>query len=227
MPESPSDRLRQARKRAGFETAAAFAAKFDLTESTYRSAENGSRGLRLPAAKRYAPLLGVTWQWLMEGGPVQNVDRAAPAPGLTEHEINIPNMPRDVPILGGGLCGEDGLFELNGQTLDHARRPPRLAGVKDAYALFVHGDSMSPWREPGQLVYVHPHQPVNVSDYVVVQLHSEGPGHAPAAYIKKLVRRSASTLRLTQFNPREDLSIATARVKAIHRVIDWSELMGL
>jgi phage repressor protein C with HTH and peptisase S24 domain len=57
-------------------------------------------------------------------------------------------MLQDVPILGGGACGEDGLFELNGQILGFARRPPMLVGVKDVYALYVYGDSMVPWREP-------------------------------------------------------------------------------
>jgi phage repressor protein C with HTH and peptisase S24 domain len=99
---------------------------------------------------------------------------------LTERVINIHQFPRDIPILGSGACGEDGLFEFNGQTLDHARRPARLQNVRDAYAMYVSGLSMcAPWREPGQLVYVHPHQPVKIGDYVVVQLNPERAGEPP------------------------------------------------
>ena len=146
---------------------------------------------------------------------------------LTTPEINIQSMPRDVPILGGASCGENGLFELNGQTLDHVRRPPRLIGVKDIYALYVHGESMAPWREPGGLVYVHPHQPVKIGDYVVVQLVAEGHDSTPAAYIKRLVRRTADQLILMQYNPRIELKLPAKKIKAVHRIMDWDELMGI
>jgi phage repressor protein C with HTH and peptisase S24 domain len=136
-------------------------------------------------------------------------------------------MPRDLPILGGGACGEDGLFEFNGQELDRARRPPRLAGVKDAYALFVQGHSMAPWREHGDLVYVHPHLPVKIGDYVVVQLKQERDGGHFPAYIKRLVRRSERECRLLQYDPRKEITIPTSKIALIHRILDWSELMGL
>lgn len=222
--------LRLARENAGYSSAADFASAHKITESTYRSHENGVRGLPIAAAKRYAPLLGVSWQYLIDG------EGELPQPSAAQHErvsekvtlpsINIQHMNRDVPILGAAACGEDGLFELNGQVHDHARRPPRLEGVKDAYAVYVCGDSMSPWREPGQLVYVHPHQPVKVGDYVVVQLAESA--NAPVhAYVKKLVRRTAEKLWLQQFNPREEISLPAKKVKSIHRIIDWSELMGI
>lgn len=67
MTQYPHDRLRQAREQAGYPTAAVFAKVHDLPESTYRSHENGARGLTLPAVRHYADLLGVPWTWLMTG----------------------------------------------------------------------------------------------------------------------------------------------------------------
>ncbi|MFI5022093.1 MAG: helix-turn-helix transcriptional regulator [Alphaproteobacteria bacterium] len=69
MAQYPHDRLREARERAGYPTAAAFAKTHELTESTYRSHENGSRGLSMAAARLYAELLGVPWTWIMAGEP--------------------------------------------------------------------------------------------------------------------------------------------------------------
>jgi phage repressor protein C with HTH and peptisase S24 domain len=86
---------------------------------------------------------------------------------------------------------------------------------------------MSPWREPGQLAYVDPHQPIKLGDYVLVQLQPEKPGEVPKAYVKKLVRRTERDLRLLQFEPREELTIPMRKVRTIHRIIDWPELMGL
>lgn len=148
---------------------------------------------------------------------------------LTDRAINPQQFPRDLPILGSGACGEDGLFELNGQIHGYARRPPRLMGVRGAYAIYVQGESMWPWRKPGQLALVDPYQPPKIGDFVVVQLKASGKdeNHHPA-YIKQLVRWNAKELRLHQFNPGEDLTLPAAKVHSVHRVIDdWAELLGL
>lgn len=136
------------------------------------------------------------------------------------------DWPRDVPVLGAAAAGADGRFDFNGQTVDHVRRPPRLAGVRDAYALYVLGESMKPWRENGALIYVHPHLPPNIGDYVVVQIHA-AEGEPPSGYVKQLVRRTPAELRLHQFNEARDIIIPARKVVSIHRVIDWSELLGL
>lgn len=109
-----------------------------------------------------AKALEVRPEWLENATPPKYEKLSAASEGketLTSPDINPLAMPQDVPILGGASCGDDGLFELNGQTLGYARRPPKLMGVKDIYALYVTGTSMVPWREPRSLVYVHPHQP--------------------------------------------------------------------
>lgn len=61
------DRLRQARINAGFKSAAEFADHFDLPEGTYRSHENGVRGMTRHVIKRYADLLHVSVDWLLTG----------------------------------------------------------------------------------------------------------------------------------------------------------------
>lgn len=139
-------------------------------------------------------------------------------------------MPRDVEVRGTASCGDGGggafTFDMSSTPIDYVRRPPRLAGITDAYALYVQGSSMSPWREEGQLVYVHPRQPAQVGDYVVVQALAKD-GETREAFLKRLVRRTATELRLMQFNPHGEIMIPVRRVVAIHRVIDWSELLGV
>lgn len=242
---SQGERLREARRAAGFRSGSEAAKRHGWTISTYLAHENGQNGLKADSAIEYAGKFNVDPGWLLTG-TTKSVDsrvstntaagnlhgRVASLPSLdTQPEpllgINIGHMPRDVPVYGSASCGEDGLFELNGQTLDYVRRPPRLSGIKDAYALYVDGDSMAPWREHGDVVYVHPHQPPKINDYVVVQLKPTEPGEAPVAYIKRLLRQTATELRLLQFNPRKEISIKTSRVGTIHKIVDWSELMGV
>jgi phage repressor protein C with HTH and peptisase S24 domain len=137
------------------------------------------------------------------------------------------HLTRDVPVRGSASCGPDGVFDFNQGTIDWVRRPPRFRGLMDAYALYVAGDSMSPWREPGDLVYVNPHQTAKNGDYVAVQLQPPGPGVSPPGYIKKMKAKSGSELKLWQYNPPKEIIIPLKKVGAIHRIIDWTELMGV
>lgn len=232
-------RLREARISAGFSTPTDAAEALSLPAPTYLGHENGSRGFKGNAA-RYADFFRVNVEWLLTGrGPMkrngvnedreQSTEKAVPEihTGVTAPDISVFEMPRDVPIYSGAIAGEDGLFEFNGQIVDRARRPPRLTGVKDAYALYVIGTSMFPWRDQGDLVFVHPHMPVKVNDYVVVQLKQQEPGGPIAAYIKRLKRRTAKEVLLEQYNPAETLSIPTSKIGTIHHIMDWPELLGI
>jgi len=64
---TPSDRLIEARRRAGFETAAEAARALNIAESTYAGHENGSRGIKLPSLDRYAKFFKVNFDWLVTG----------------------------------------------------------------------------------------------------------------------------------------------------------------
>jgi hypothetical protein len=65
--DDASARLRLARQRAGFASAAAAAAEFGWPEGAYRHHENGTRGLKLPTARRYAKAFAVSLNWLLDG----------------------------------------------------------------------------------------------------------------------------------------------------------------
>lgn len=86
MPDEVSKRLRRARERAGYKTAADFCRANDLPESTYRSHENGTRGLLPPQARLYARRLGTTMSWLLEGKDSDDIEAdylAIPAVKMT------------------------------------------------------------------------------------------------------------------------------------------------
>lgn len=61
------ERIRKAREQAGFETAADACRRFGWQLDTYRSHENGNRGVRLPTIKAYAKAFRVPEQWIISG----------------------------------------------------------------------------------------------------------------------------------------------------------------
>lgn len=81
------DRLRQARTLAGYKSAAKAAAALGLTESAYRSHENGTNGFTAEQADRYGEAFGVDPAWLMFGEELSGPDITTGAVALSSSAI--------------------------------------------------------------------------------------------------------------------------------------------
>jgi phage repressor protein C with HTH and peptisase S24 domain len=76
--DTPHERLEWARRRAGFASKAAFADAAGVPQVTYRAYENGQNGFAKSAAL-FARKLGVSAEWLLEGGPEPMTTPPSPA----------------------------------------------------------------------------------------------------------------------------------------------------
>jgi phage repressor protein C with HTH and peptisase S24 domain len=135
-------------------------------------------------------------------------------------------MPTDVPVHGTAVGGASGDFRFNGDIVDYVRRPPGIMHMRNIYALWVVGDSMAPWNKDGDLIYVSPARPAAPGDYVVVQMNDQADGEPGVAMVKQLVARTPTQLKLGQYNPEKEFTVALAKVKAVHRVLTLRELLG-
>lgn len=77
IPDSPHERLTWARERAGYRDKAHFAKVAGVNPTTYRAYENGQNGYAKLAAT-FAKKLGVTAEWLLEGGPLPSSEPPEP-----------------------------------------------------------------------------------------------------------------------------------------------------
>lgn len=139
-------------------------------------------------------------------------------------------MARDIPVLGtasGGIADNLADFELNGDVVDYVRRPPRLIGRNDVFAAYVQGYSVSPWREPGQLIYVESARPPRAMDYVLIELKPSNGDTMRPVLVKRLLGVTPTRVRLRQYTPPRDFEIDRRRILRIFRVLDWDELMGV
>lgn len=235
MTDSPNDRLKRARELAGFKSAAAFAAAYDFPESTYRSIENGTRSLTMAAAKQYAPKLGCTWGWLMDGGQFgapgsEKIDSVTKRSGGGNNDHLTHLQPWEnggtqetLKVLGMAECGADGWSLFNGDEIGRIPRPANLIGVAGAYAVYITGSSMEPRYLAGELAHINPHKPVTPGAYVLVQKKPLGPGEAPLAVIKRLVKRSGSKVILSQHSPAREIELKADEIVSMHRVVGSSE----
>lgn len=134
----------------------------------------------------------------------------------------VPSTAERIPVLGSAEGGEDGQFPFNGEIIEYVPRPPELAGVVNAYAIYVAGGSMEPRYHPGELLYVHPGRPVTPGSYVLVQFHSKDE-EPPRAMVKRLVRRSGTKVVFEQFEPPKRFDMDARTVISIHRIVGSGE----
>lgn len=127
---TPAQRLQWARKNHGaYGNATEAARAFGWPVSTYLGHENGDRNPSRAAAKKYAKVYRVRWEWLLdnEGSPTAAIERdiqSVPllswvsAGKLAEPETQIPV--EDVPLLAFADLGRGEFFALKveGDSMD-------------------------------------------------------------------------------------------------------------
>lgn len=166
---TPSDRLRQARKDAGYPTATAFAEAVGVNRNTYLQHENGTRAYDVDDAALYARRAKTTPEHLLYGRKV--------TPRADYREIV-------------GYAGADPegtvLFGHGQGTGDYAPAPPN--GSPTAQAIEIRGHSMPFFAEDGTLVWFDDQKttpdPEMIGHVVVVQLDTD------EVLIKRLLRGS-------------------------------------
>ncbi|MEQ8655639.1 MAG: helix-turn-helix domain-containing protein [Kiloniellales bacterium] len=201
-----------------------------VTQATVSKIEQGAVGLNPAKVEKLCQFFGVEPGLLLgigapSEGQTLNIN---PATGNNKKRIAPSSFPRDIPVIGGTVGGAEGDFSMNGQTVDFVRRPPALDGTKDVFALYVQGDSMSPWKEPGQLIYLNSSRPPRPGDYVVLELHSEDDGKPGKCFLKRLIRRTPSKIIVGQHNPkRDDIEFPLIEIQALYRVYEIEDLLGV
>jgi phage repressor protein C with HTH and peptisase S24 domain len=126
--------------------------------------------------------------------------------------------PRDlIPVRSAARGGDEQQMFLEDGPIDHIPRPPSLRHVRDAYSIYMIGESMTPRFRPGQLLHVNPYKPAQAGAGVVVTKTDN------AVLIKEFVRRGATVLYLRQYNPPMELEYPLAAIRDVHTVVGLDE----
>ena len=170
-------RLKDARKAAGFKTAAGAAEHFGWNRNTYSSNENGHAPYSYATAKRYAQAFGVSAQALYDDAPPPDPDAAA---GRRRETL--------VPVIGRVGADAEGrvLFATGQEAGELVPLPP--GGTKRAVALRIVGHSMHGVADEGGLIYFEDQRTPPTPDmfgHVVVVETAEG-----EVLVKRLLRGS-------------------------------------
>lgn len=217
-------RLRERRKAIGLDVTE-LAAAVGVSQPAVSQWEAGQTAPNRQKLAKLAQILRVPVSWLISDSEALPASAAAGA-GAPSAATPLGALPVDVPVFGVAVGGSNGDFRFNGQVVDYVRRPPGIANARNVYALWILGESMSPWNKDGDLIYVSPARPPAVGDHIVVQLQDTPDGDPGLAMVKLLLAKTPTQLKLAQYNPAREFAVALTKVKSIHKVLSLKELLG-
>lgn len=142
----PHERLRRARIEAGFESAVDAARAYGWNEATYRSHENGIRGLLKEPAERYARAFKKPVEWLLFGKNQRPTEAASTEDTAT------------VPLVGYVGAGAETHFFSDQGELDRVRAPD--GSTEDTIAVEIRGDSLGSFFDRWLVFYDDVRRPV-------------------------------------------------------------------
>ena len=123
---------------------------------------------------------------------------------------------RDLPVYASAQGGPDGML-VSYDPIEWIERPAPLAGVPNAFAMYVVNDSMEPRYRQGDLLLIHPQRPVRKGNDVLVITRSDGDDHE--AFIKELVSVDIDQVTLRQLNPEKTFSLPREKVTGLNLVV--------
>ena len=207
----------QALQRAGA-TQADLARHLRLAPSAVSRMLKGERQMKQLETVQVAAFLGVSLEEVLRHAVAESAAPAAdmPRPGRGRPPSSSPpgigRAPDMIPIHSGGRGGNDDEIFLQ-DRVGYTPRPANLSGVREAYAIYMIGDSMEPRYERGWLLHINPFKPPKRGRDVVVYKQGQ------AVLIKQFVGWEGDSLVLRQLNPPETLRIPRAEVEECHLVV--------
>lgn len=123
---------------------------------------------------------------------------------------------KSLPVFAAAMGGE-GHQIITFDAIDWVKRPSILENVKDAYAVYIVGESMIPAFRPADLALIHPHLPLQ-RDTDVVLFHVP-PSDEAECIIKRLLGYNDRDWRLEQYNPYDEFSEPRESWPICHRVV--------
>jgi phage repressor protein C with HTH and peptisase S24 domain len=124
----------------------------------------------------------------------------------------------DIPVWAAAQAGDEGALILVPDPVDYIFRSERMRGVRNPFAFQIVGGSMSPALEHGDQVVINPALLIRPGvDCVFVQQQKDG---TFLALVKRLLRQSADTWHVRQFDPKKDFELSKKKWPRAHVVAE-------
>lgn len=121
-----------------------------------------------------------------------------------------------LPILGRAMAGDEAMIFDNDKIEEYINRPPELTAVRNAYAIYVFGNSMEPRYFTGEILYINPNKPVSEGQFAIIQTMDN------TALIKLIKEISPEQITYEQYNPKKEIKREYKHIKSLHLIVGCS-----
>lgn len=124
-----------------------------------------------------------------------------------------PFGPDTVPVLGNANGSSEAIVLNFDEPIGEIMRHPNQKGMKNSFALYMHGESMYPRYMEGDPVYAIANRPPSRGQDCIIEM-SNGD-----SFIKHFIKKTAKEIICQQFKPDKEWKRPLADIKAIHAVV--------
>lgn len=210
--ETEHDRLKKMRVKRGFASATSAARTYGWNLNTYRSHENGTRGITPEHAMKYAAVYGFDIEWLYKGGT------SFKSKGIS----GIPDVAyQRVPRLSWDFMGKyGGVEKAMQQATEYSSLPQHMKLSVPAFTMKVEGESMKnlpglhPSFNPGDDLIFSTNEPIRPGDFVLAEILDENT--VVFRQYRERGRNTANfmTFELAPLNPAYETRLVTSPTQA-------------
>jgi len=132
-----------------------------------------------------------------------------PAPGFISPQ-------RDLPVYGSSPKGTQML--MSKEPIGYTLRPEPLDSIREAYSVLVSTEAMEPAYEPGDIISLNPHKPLEVGKDVLLRTDD---ADTALCILCRLLSISNDRWRVCQwaYNRQRAFDVSRAEFPACHRVV--------
>lgn len=166
------------------------ARQLGVTPQAVQKWEAGETEPRRKRVEEMAAILGTSAEHLLIGGSRPDAEQSN-----VGQPIPITSPFRQIPIVGTAQLGAEGYWTALSPSEGHIKFPTQ---DKDAYALRLRGDSMSPAIRSGWVAIIEPNGDLVPGEYVYIKLH--GVHDEGESMVKELLRADDYEVSLMSIN---------------------------
>jgi transcriptional regulator with XRE-family HTH domain len=141
---------------------------------------------------------------------------------------NDPDRARDLPVYACSYAGSTADYFRTDEIIDFVRRPPAYRGkhvLRGVYAIYVASAALAPRFQQGEVIIVSSDRVPAPGDFVAIQLIGDRADERQRWLLRKLITRNDRHIECEKLLPSSMETIDSKLVLAVHRIMDWPELI--
>ncbi|MDD3289081.1 MAG: LexA family transcriptional regulator [Alphaproteobacteria bacterium] len=209
MTDSPN-RIRELRRQRNM-TLQQLAESIGTSKSQIDKLEKGARRLTVEWMVRLSKPLCCNPGDLMGGISGFEIINFGSSSSFTRPESSL-------PVKSASESAKNKEIIITDEIIDRVPRPYYLSHAKDAYAIYMVGDSMSPMYRPRQLLFINPHKPPTPGCGVILT-QTDG-----RVFINEFIKQKPTGVILREHRPKpRDFTIPQTAISTIHAIVGATE----